>query len=153
VSNLYDAEALKTSKQARKDFTMTNITITRRGTFMLALGGAAGIADRPRQARAEGDEMVKSRAASASPLRDLKTVGPEGQVTTVRDLGGTFEITTADGRVAVISEINLRFKIDSSVQGPLAGRPIILPGRMAGDRATMFFATPAELGDLIEQRG
>ena len=132
---------------------MPNIAITRRATLTLALAGAAGIADRPRQARAEGDSTAGSRAVSPPLLRDLKTVGLEGQVTAVRHVGNTFEITTADGRVAVVCEINLRFKIDSSEQGPLAGRPIILPGGMMGDRATMFFATPAELGDLIEPRG
>jgi cytochrome c len=132
---------------------MTNITITRRGTFMLALGGAAGIAGRPRQARGEGDNAAGSRAISPPSLRDLKTVGPERQVTAVRHVGNTFEITTADGRMTVVSELNMRFKIDSGEQGPLAGRPIILPGGMMGDRATMFFATPTELGDLIEPRG
>lgn len=128
---------------------MPNIAITRRATLTLALAGAAGITNSPHQARAEGDGTARSRATSAPSLRDLKTVGPEGQVTTVRHVGSAFEITTADGRTAVVSEINLRFKVDSSGQGPLAGRPVILPGGMMGDRATMFFASAVEITDLI----
>lgn len=132
---------------------MPNIAITRRATLTLALAGAAGIANSPRQARTEGEEMARLRAVSAPSLRDLKTVGPEGQVTTVRHVGSAFEITTADGRTAVVSEINLRFKVDSSGQGPLAGRPIILPGGVMGDRATMFFSSAVEIADLIGPQG
>lgn len=66
---------------------MPNVVITRRATLTLALAGAAGIADRPRQARAEGDNTAGSRAVSAPLLRDLRTVGPEGQVTAVRHVG------------------------------------------------------------------
>lgn len=132
---------------------MTNNALTRRATLTLALASAAGSANSPLQARAEGDEMVRSRAVSSRSLRDLKTVGPEGQVTIARHVGSAFEITTADGRTAVVSEINLRFKVDSSGQGPLAGRPVILPGGMMGDRATMFFASAAEIADLIWPQG
>lgn len=132
---------------------MPNIAITRRATLTLALAGAAGITNSPRQARAEGDEMARSRAVSTPSVRELKTVGPESQVTTVRHVGSAFEITTADGRTAVVSEINLRFKVDSSGQGPLAGRPVILPGGMLGDRATMFFASAPEIADLIGPQG
>ena len=132
---------------------MTNNALTRRATLTLALAGTAGITNYPRQARADGDEMARSRAASAPSMRDLKAVGPEGQVTTVRHVGNAYEITTADGRTAVVSEINLRFKVDSSGQGPLAGRPVILPGGMMGDRATMFFASAADIADLIGPQG
>lgn len=49
----------------------------------------------------------------------------------------------------MVSEINLRLKIDSSAPG----RPVILPGGMMGNRVTMFFASAAEIGDLIGPRG
>ena len=44
------------------------------------------------------------------------------------------------------------FKIDSTDRGPLTGKPVILPGGMMGDRATVFFAAPAEIVTLIKHR-
>ncbi len=62
----------------------------------------------------------------------------------------TYKVTTADGRNADFWEANLRFKIDSSTTGPLSGKPVILPTGMMGDRASVFFASPAEMSALIK---
>ena len=65
----------------------------------------------------------------------------------------TYKVTTADGRNADFWEANLRFKIDSSTTGPLSGKPVILPTGMMGDRASVFFASPAEMSTLIKHQG
>jgi len=64
----------------------------------------------------------------------------------------TYKVTTADGRNADFWEANLRFKIDSSTTGPLSGKPVILPTGMMGDRASVFFASPAEMSALINHQ-
>jgi hypothetical protein len=136
--------------------------MNRRSTFMLAIGGAVGIATR---ARAEPGTTARDGAMpgttnEASGLRspepkfpNLKAVGSDRQVVTIRHDRDTFEVTTADGRSTVFPAVNLRFKIDSSDNGPPAGRPVILPGGMMGDRATVFFASAAEIGELVKYRG
>jgi cytochrome c len=141
------------------------LVINRRSTFMLALASIVGLAAPSRQAFAglsEDDGTISAgkhvnpggaaspKRASVSQLPDLKVVGPQGQVTSIQHHRGTFEITTADGGKAVFREAALRLKIDSSDKGPLAGRPVILPGGMMGDRASLFFASPAEMSRLIK---
>ena len=96
--------------------------------------------------------MAQPHVAPASALRDLKTVGLEEQVAIVRHVGNSFEITTVDGHNLLFTETNLRFKIDTSEYGPLAGKPVLLPGGMMGDRATIFFVSPGEIAATIERR-
>jgi cytochrome c len=132
---------------------------------MLAIGGAVGLATQSGRALAEPGTMERDVAEPAttnetssvrSPkpqFQNLKAVGSDRQVVTIRHDRDTFEVTTADGRSTVFPAVNLRFKIDSSDNGPPAGRPVILPGGMMGDRATVFFASAAEIGELVRYRG
>lgn len=121
------------------------LALNRRATFMLAIGGMAGLGSRPSVARAQ-TRMTMSQ------LQNLKIVGVEHQVVSIRHHGNTFEVTTADGRNAAFPDTNLHFKIDASDNGPSAGRPVMLPGGMMGDRATVFFASPTEISALIKHR-
>jgi hypothetical protein len=137
----------------------------RRATFMLAIGGAVGLATQSGRARAEPgtterDGAMPGTTNEANSLRspksqfqNLKAIGSDRQVVTIRHDRDTFEVTTADGRSTVFPAVNLRFKIDSGDNGPPVGRPVILPGGMMGDRATVFFASAAEIGELIKYRG
>jgi hypothetical protein len=122
------------------------VAIDRRAALMLSIGGVVGLASQSNSARAE-------TRTTDSQFRDLKAVGPERQVVTMRHhRDSTFEVLTADGRSTSFQETDLRFKIDTSEKGPPVGRPAILPRGMVGDRATVFFASPAEIGTLIEHR-
>jgi len=135
---------------------MTHIRMTRRATLTLAIVGATGFAPRVAMPDVEHQAKVESmpaQTATAPARRDLKTIGPEGQVTGIGHAGGIFEITTADGQRTSFSKTNLRFKIDSSAFGPPTGRPVILPGGMIGDRATVLFASAAEIGTFMEDCG
>lgn len=119
--------------------------LSRRATFMLAIGGGASLASRSSPARAEIHAMKPQ-------LQNLKAVGADRQVVAIRHYDGTFEVQTADGRNMAISAINLHFKIDASDRGPRPGSPVILPSGMTGDRATVFFASPTEIGNLVQQQ-
>ena len=62
------------------------------------------------------------------------------------------ELLAADGKTADFWEANLRFKTDASSTGPLAGKPVIMPAGMMGDRASVFFAAPGEISTFIKQQ-
>jgi cytochrome c len=107
--------------------------------------------------RADLVAFLKAASAGRIPVRepgfqDLKKLGPGHQVQAIRYCRDTYHVTTADGRTNDFWEVNLRFKTDSSETGPLAGKPAILPAGMQGDRASVFFASPDEIGPFIEQQ-
>ena len=83
---------------------------------------------------------------------DLKKLGPEHQVQAIRYCRDTYHVETADGKTEDYWEANLRFKTDSSVLGPLGGRPVIMPAGMMGDRASVFFTAPEEIGAFIKHQ-
>lgn len=83
-------------------------------------------------------------------LPDLKTLGPEHQVTAVRYCQDTYEVATADGASEPYWETNLRFKTDSGKLGPKPGAPVIVGAGMMGDRASIIFAAPTEISAFIQ---
>jgi cytochrome c len=91
-------------------------------------------------------------AALTTGFQDLKKLGAEHQVQAIRYCHDTYRVTTADGKTADFWEANLRFKTDSSDTGPLAGKPVIMPAGMQGDRASLFFAAPDEIGTFLKQQ-
>jgi cytochrome c len=90
------------------------------------------------------------KTGSAPQFQNLKEVGPERQVVAIHYHQDTYKVTTADGRSADFWEANFRFKIDWSNTGPLICKPVILPTGMMGDRASVIFASPAEISALIK---
>jgi hypothetical protein len=125
--------------------------LNRRATFILGFGGLVGLGAQPRQVQAEPGHTAGA-TNSQSQLRDLKAVRSEGQVVAIRHDKDKFEIETADRRKTTFATVALRFKIDSGDFGPYAGRPVLVPGGMIGDRATLFFASAADIGTLIKER-
>lgn len=92
------------------------------------------------------------RAVKEAGFQDLKTLGADRQVEAIRYCRDTYHVTTADGQTADFWEANLRFKTDSSDTGPLAGKPVILPAGMMGDRASVFFAAPDEISTFVKHQ-
>jgi cytochrome c len=84
-------------------------------------------------------------------MPNLKKAGPETRVQSIAYCGDTYEIATADGKKRRIWERNLRFKTDSSVDGPADGAPALTPAGMMGDRADVIFSQPAEIGQFVKQ--
>ncbi|MCB1927357.1 MAG: cytochrome c family protein [Rhodocyclaceae bacterium] len=108
-------------------------------------------------ARARGDLIAYLRAVSegkiSAPktpgLPDLKSVDAGQRVRAVRHCRDTYHVTLGEGRVYPFWEFNLRFKTDSSPQGPRKGEPVIVGAGMGGDRAQVVFASPAEISAFI----
>ena len=82
---------------------------------------------------------------------NLKSALPEGQVTSLEHCRDTYAVKTADGRTNKVWEFNLRLKTDSSPDGPLPGKPVIVGAGMQGDRASVVFASPAEISSFIKE--
>ncbi|BEV47453.1 cytochrome c family protein [Afipia carboxidovorans] len=81
---------------------------------------------------------------------NLKKIKPAQQVRAITYCHDTYRVTTADGKTRAFWEHNLRFKTDSSKDGPEAGTPAIMPAGMMGDRASVIFASPDEIGPTIK---
>jgi cytochrome c len=120
----------------------------------------AGIADAKQRAdliaylkeASAGQKPAGQQTAAAPQFPDLKKLGPEHQVRAIRYCHDTYEVTTADGKVLAFWEANLRFKTDSSDAGPPSGKPAIMPAGMMGDRASVYFAAPEEIGAFIKHQ-
>lgn len=61
-------------------------------------------------------------------------------------------MTTADQKVHTFWEFNLRFKTDSSTQGPAPSKPVMVAIGMGGDRAAVVFARPEDISDFIRRQ-
>jgi hypothetical protein len=72
-----------------------------------------------------------------------------GRVKSITYCRDTFTVTTEDGKSRDFWERNLRFKTDSSDEGPDKNSPAILAAGMMGDRASIVFAAPDEISRFI----
>ncbi|MEO6783688.1 MAG: cytochrome c family protein [Bradyrhizobium sp.] len=96
--------------------------------------------------------LVDAEMARGQAPEPLANAAPEEQVTGIRFCQDTFFITTADGKQRPFWEMNLRLKIDTSANGPRAGKPALVPGGMQGDRASIVFSNLDEIGRLVEKK-
>ena len=80
----------------------------------------------------------------------LKTVDASSRVKSITYCRDTFRVTTEDGKSREFWERNLRFKTDSSEEGPEKDAPAILAAGMLGDRASVVFASPDEISRFIK---
>jgi cytochrome c len=81
---------------------------------------------------------------------DLKTLGPDHRVRAITYCHDTYRVTTQDGGTHAFWERNLRLKTDSGASGPDKGVPALVGAGMAGDRADVIFAAPAEISGFIK---
>ena len=80
----------------------------------------------------------------------LKTVDASIRIKSITYCRDTFRVTTEDGKSREFWERNLRFKTDSSEEGPEKDAPAILAGGMLGDRASVVFVSPDEISRFIK---
>jgi len=82
----------------------------------------------------------------------LKTVDASSRVKAITYCHDTFKVTTSDGKTRDFWERNLRFKTDSSEEGPDKDAPAIVNAGMMGDRASVIFSAPEEISRLITRQ-
>lgn len=80
---------------------------------------------------------------------NLKKLEPGEQVRKITYCGDTYRVTTGDGKTRKFWERNLRFKTDSSAEGPEKNAPAIVGAGMMGDRASVIFAAPEEWSQFV----
>ena len=88
----------------------------------------------------------------AGAVPNLKKLDPESHVQAIRRCGDAYKVTTVDGKTRDFWERNLRFKTDSSEEGPEKGKPAIVDAGMMGDRADVIFSGPQEISNSIETK-
>jgi cytochrome c len=91
------------------------------------------------------DAMMMSRGKP-----NLKRASPEGQVSSIEYCRDTYTINTAAGTADKVWEFNVRLKTDSSKDGPLPGKPVVVGAGMQGDRVSVIFAAPGEISGFIK---
>jgi len=96
--------------------------------------------------------MMGGGMMGGGPDPNLKKLEPGIQVKAITYCHDTYRVTTADGKTRAFWERNLRFKTDSSKDGPENGAPAITAAGMMGDRASVIFAAPEEIARMIEAR-
>jgi cytochrome c len=94
-----------------------------------------------------GGGMMGGMMSHAVP--SLKNVNNASRVQTVRYCRDTYEVVTADGDKRQFFERNLRFKTDSSDDGPTKGAPALVSAGMMGDRADVIFSAPDEIREFV----
>lgn len=104
-------------------------------------------ATQPGQAAQQGAGMAGMMSGGGAP--NLKKLDPQDRVQAIHHCNDTYRVTTADGKTRDFWERNLRFKTDSSNEGPDKGAPAILGAGMQGDRASVIFSTPEEISGFI----
>jgi cytochrome c len=98
-------------------------------------------------ANAQQGRMMMGRAERSN----LKKAAADAQVTALTHCRDTYTLKTGKGATQKIWEFNLRLKTDSIEYGPFAGKPVIAGSGMMGDRASIVFASPAEISGFIKE--
>lgn len=130
--------------------TFAGISNAAQRTDLIAFLKAASSGELP--TAAQGDGAGGMMNGMAPDFKDLKKVGPDRQVRSIRLCRDSYFVTTADGETADFWEPNLRIETDSSALGPPKGTPAIMPAGMMGDRAAVIFAAPAEISAFIKRQ-
>lgn len=84
--------------------------------------------------------------------QDLKKLPEDHQVQMVTYCQGVYSVQLRNGSTIRFAEFNLRFKTDSSDNGPAVGSPMIIPSGMRGDRAFLIFSKPGEVSAFIKEK-
>jgi cytochrome c len=105
----------------------------------------------PRTAQRGGGGMMGMMGGAGS-VPNLKKLNPGDRVQAIQYCGDTYKITTADGKIRDFWERNLRFKTDSSDDGPEKNAPALVEAGMMGDRADVIFAEPSEISKVVAQK-
>jgi cytochrome c len=104
-------------------------------------GGAKSVVDKG---------LIRKEAALGQSPEPLHDVGADQQVTAIRHCHGTYFVTTADGKERPYWEMNVRLKTDTAGTGPKPNQPVIVGAGMMGDRVSIVFADPDEIGRTVK---
>ena len=98
----------------------------------------------------EQAESMPEGMMSQGQMLNLKALEANNRITSINHCGDTYTVKVETNEAYPFWEFNLRFKTDSSDLGPPAGKPVIIPASMRGDRAFVIFAAPDEISSFIK---
>lgn len=81
---------------------------------------------------------------------NLKDGGGASRIKAIGKCRDTYKVTMENGATLDFWENSIRFKTDSSKEGPEPGKPVLQPTGMHGDRAFAIFNDPAEISPAIK---
>ncbi len=99
--------------------------------------------------RQTGQAQMGGMPGMQRPVPNLKTAEASSRIKAITYCHDTFKVTTVDGKTRDFWERNLRFKTDSSDEGPDKDAPAIVNAGMMGDRASIIFSSPEEISHFI----
>jgi len=101
---------------------------------------------------ASGSGQASTGAETGADPVDLSNLPPNNQVTALNHCRDTYHLKMATGETIKFWEFNLRLKTNGSAKGPPKRRPMLVDGGMRGDRASLVFASPAEISPFIKEK-
>jgi cytochrome c len=107
----------------------------------MAPGGAKSVVERG---------LIPDRLARGQAPEPLDKAGLDQQVASIRHCKNSYFVVMADGTEHSIWEFNLRIKVDSGATGPKGTTPVLVGSGMQGDRVSVVFANPAQIGRFIQ---
>ncbi len=132
--------------------TFAGITDDRARLDLIAFLKEATAADHPAPSSSVAqNDGIGGMMGGSQTAPNLKKLDPGGHVTGIAYCGDTYRVTTADGETHEFWERNLRFKTDSSREGPEKNAPAILGAGMMGDRVSIIFSTPEEISASVKR--
>lgn len=96
--------------------------------------------------------LISKETALGQRPEPLRDAGADQRVTAIRHCHGTYFVKTADGTEHPYWEMNVRLKTDTASTGPLPEQPVIVGAGMMGDRVSIVFASPTEIGRLVKNQ-
>lgn len=116
-----------------------------RVTMVVALAVLAGVMGAP---------AILGHGPAAAHQQGAKLHLPDSpadqQVEAITYCDGSYKVTTKEGTPIEYSEFDLRFKTDSTPDGPSPGIPVVINAGMRGDRGFVIFSTPGEISVFIK---
>ena len=91
------------------------------------------------------------RPLRAQDVPDLKRAPASRIVRSAAYCRGKYTLTFTDDSTTEVMEMHLRMKTDSGSRGPIAGRPVVLPSGMRGDRFFLIFSKPEEISAFLRR--
>ena len=82
-------------------------------------------------------------------VTDLKSASPATRVAAISICRDTYTVKMENGTTLLYWEPNLRFKTDSSANGPSPAKPVLVPTGMQGDRSYVIFASAQDISGFI----
>lgn len=82
---------------------------------------------------------------------NLEQADQDNLIVASRYCGDIYRAVTASGKTLDFWVFNVRFKTDSSVEGPECGKPVHQPAGMMGDCVSIVFAVPEEMATFIKR--